>query len=434
MGARHGARVGIAVAAWVALVTGGVRAAEETLDPIAEAYVRLALEFGTHDPAYVDAWYGPDEWRTAAERTPRDLAAIRAAASAELVRLAGRPEPGEELDRLRHTYLEGQLRALAARTEMLEGRRFTFDEESRALYDAEAPHLEAAHFQKVLDRLATRLPGEGPLADRWESFRRDFLIAPERLDAVFTAAIEEARRRTAAHVELPEGESFRVEYVSDQPWSGYNWYQGGFQSLIQVNTDLPIAIDRAIDLACHEGYPGHHVYNVLLERHLVRERGFTEFFVYPLFSPQSLIAEGTANFGVEVAFPGDERLAFERQVLYPLAGLDPGRAAEYAEVLELVEGLAYADNEAARRYLDGEWDADATRAWLERYSLVSPERARQRLRFFDSYRSYVINYNLGQDLVRDFVERRGGTADQPVRRWAVFQELLASPRLPAGLR
>ena len=110
-------------------------------------------------------------------------------------------------------------------------------------------------------------------------------------------------RADAAHLALPPGESFTVEYVTGKSWSGYNWYQGDYRSLIQVNTDLPINIDRAIDLACHEGYPGHHVYNVLLEQHLVRERGWIEYSVYPLFSPQSLIAEGTANYGIEVAFP-----------------------------------------------------------------------------------------------------------------------------------
>ena len=121
---------------------------------------------------------------------------------------------------------------------------------------------------------------------------------------------------------LPADERFTVEYVTNKSWSGYNWYQGGFRSLIQVNTDLPIYIDRAIDLACHEGYPGHHVYNALLEKHLVKDRGWIEFTVYPLFSPQSLIAEGTANFGIEVAFPGRERVDFERTVLFPAAGLD----------------------------------------------------------------------------------------------------------------
>ena len=136
----------------------------------------------------------------------------------------------------------------------------------------------------------------------------------------------------AQHISLPAGEQFTVEYVTNKSWSGYNWYQGGFRSLIQVNTDLPIYIDRAVDLACHEGYPGHHVYNALLEKHLVKDRGWIEFTVYPLFSPQSLIAEGTANFGIEVAFPGHERIEFERTVLFPAAGLDPARAAEYYEV------------------------------------------------------------------------------------------------------
>ena len=111
-------------------------------------------------------------------------------------------------------------------------------------------------------------------------------------------------RGRSQHVELPPDESFTVEYVTNKSWSGYNWYQGNFRSLIQVNTDLPIYIDRAIDLACHEGYPGHHVYNALLEKRLVRDRGWVESSVYALFSPQSLIAEGTANYGIEVTFPG----------------------------------------------------------------------------------------------------------------------------------
>ena len=82
-----------------------------------------------------------------------------------------------------------------------------------------------------------------------------------------------------------EGESFTVEYVTGKPWGAYNWYQGDYRSQIQVNTDLLIYIDHAVDLACHEGYPGHHVYNALLEKHLGRDRGWVEYEVYLLFSP-----------------------------------------------------------------------------------------------------------------------------------------------------
>jgi hypothetical protein len=225
-----------------------------------------------------------------------------------------------------------------------------------------------------------------------------------------------------------------VEYVTDKPWSGYNWYQGDSYSLIQVNTDLPIYISRAIDLACHEGYPGHHVYNTLLEHHLVRQKGWMEYCVYPLFSPMSLVAEGSANFGIEVAFPGEERITFEREVLFPMAGIDPAKAEGYYEVQYLVDQLSYAGNEAARRYLNGEKTREETIEWLARYALSSRERSTQRVSFYDTYRSYVINYNLGQDLVRDYVEKKGGTTDAREKRWREFSSLLSSPRLPSGLR
>jgi hypothetical protein len=203
--------------------------------------------------------------------------------------------------------------------------------------------------------------------------------------------------------------------------------------VIQVNTDLPIFIDRALDLACHEGYPGHHVYNVLLEKALVRDRGWQEFTVYPLFSPQSLIAEGTANYAVEIAFPGTERFDFERRVLFPAAGLNPADVDEYYDVQAIVNRLSYAGNEAARRYLNGDIDAAMAAAWLERFTLSSAPRAEQRVRFFDQYRSYVINYNLGKDMVARHIELESGSP-QPAARWAAFQRLLASPRLPSGLR
>jgi hypothetical protein len=408
-----------------------------SMDQIAEEYVKLVLAAGRHDEALVDAYYGPPEWKAEADATKAPLPDLRtrvAALAAEAAAL--QPHPAAAIDHLhilRAAYLLRQLQALGARLDMLAGKKLTFDEESQALYDAVAPHLPAEHFAAVLAELEPLVPGGGSLPARVEAFRQRFVIPPERLDAVFRAAIDECRRRTLAHVELPAGESFVVEYVSGRPWSAYNWYKGNFHSVIQVNTELPIFVDRAIDLACHEGYPGHHVYNALLEKHLMRDRGWVEFSVYNLFSPQSLIAEGTANFGIEVAFPGEERVAFERERLFPLAGLDPAQAAEYYQVQRLVQRLSYAGNEAARRYLDGEFTAEQAADWLVRYGLTSPERARQRVSFFDAYRSYVINYNLGQDLVRAHVEAQGGTADQPERRWQVFAELLSSPRLPSGL-
>lgn len=403
----------------------------------AETYVRLVLALGQHDENFVDAYYGPPALRREAEREKWALADIDKRAAVLEVDLRRLPvidaaTPDAEMRLLRRAYLMRQLNALRARVAMLRGTRYRFDEESRELYDAVAPTNTEASFQSALDQIGAAIGGSGDLPGRYAAFRQAFVIPPARLDAVFTAAIAECRRRTAAHVPLPEGETFTVAYVTDKPWSAYNWYQGGYKSLIEVNTDLPVFVDRAIDLACHEGYPGHHVYNVLLEKHLVKDRGWVEFSVYPLFSPQSLIAEGTANYGIEVAFSAAERRAFEREIVFPLAGLDPARVDEYYDVLALAKALTYAGNEAARGYLDGRLNAAQAADWLVRFAMATPAQAAQRVKFFDTYRSYVINYNLGEDMARAYVEKRA--AGDATRRWEVFAGLLSSPRLPSDIK
>jgi hypothetical protein len=402
------------------------------MNEAAERYVKLVLALGEHDADYVDAYYGPPQWREDVRATKASLATITTDAQALRASLDDVARPSEEIDALRLDYLRRQTSALISRAESLAGHTLRFDEESEALYDAVAPTHPESYFQSLNASLDAELPGPGALTDRVEAFRMQFVIPRDKLDAVFSAAIDVCRAKTMEHMELPPGESFHVEYVNDKAWSGYNWYQGNFASLIQVNTDLPIFIDRAIDLACHEGYPGHHVYNSLLEKSLVRDRGWMESSVYALFSPQSLIAEGSANYGIDVAFPADERVEMERETLFPIAGLDESRAAHYYRVHELASRSAYAGNEAARRYLDGAFTADDAAEWLTTYALMAPARARQRIKFFDQYRSYVINYNLGKDLVRDYVERRAHGDSQ--KRWAIFAELLSSPRLPSGLR
>src|SRR5258708_39566527 len=320
-----------------------------SVNEIAEGYVKLVLAMGHHDPDYVDAYYGPQEWKKP-EKQPLNTIGHEGTRLRE--QLAKISEPAEELERLRRSYLTKQLSALEARVRLLNGEHLKFDEESQGLYDAVAPAFSEAHFQEILARLEPKLPGEGPLLQRYENWRRAFVLPKDKLDAVFQLAIKACRERTLAHIKLPPDENFSVEYVTIKPWGGYNWYKGNYRSVIQVNTDLPVYIHRAIDLAAHEGYPGRHVSNALLEKNLLRERGWMEFSIYPLFSPQSLIAEGTANYGIEVAYPRAERLEFERTALFPRAGLDASMTSHYYDVLALVDRLSYAGNEAARRFIN----------------------------------------------------------------------------------
>lgn len=402
------------------------------LDAVAAEYLFLELSMALHDGAHVDAYFGPQDIREQADESALSLTEIESRAVAIGRRLREWPiEAGDGMQLARIANLVQRLRALITRIALTEGETLPFDEESRRLFGMAAPDHDAAHFQAILDEIDSLLEGEGDLSARVNRFRDQFVIPPHRLGDVFDAAIAECRRRTLLYIELPANESFVLEYVSDKPWSAYNWYQGNAQSLIQVNTDLPMFISRAVDLGCHEGYPGHHTFNALLEKNLVEDRGWAEFSLYPLFSPQSLIAEGSGNYGIELAFPGSERVAFEKEVLFPLAGLDQTAADRYYELEELLGRLNYAGNEAARDYLNGDIDREQAVQWLVDYALSSPERARQRTDFFDTYRSYVINYNLGKDMVRDYIER--DTRDLAVR-WQRFEQLLSSPMSPADLQ
>jgi hypothetical protein len=408
------------------------RADPDLLDDVARRYTTLALALGEHDANYVDAYYGPDSIREAARAESLSVAQIRTAADS-LVAILGDSVPAyaDTLLGMRHHYLRAQLVAMAARARMVGGEGLPFDEAARLLYDADPPEYTDAHFDSLLAGLDTLLPGAGSLAERYDRFRSRVSIPSERVDTVFKRAIAACRARTLAHMALPPGERFDLEYVTGTSWNAYNWYKGDYHSLIQVNLDFPIAIDRAVDLACHEGYPGHHVYNARLEQQLVDERGWLEFSVYPLFSPQSLIAEGSANYGIDMAFPASERVAFERDSLFPLAGLDPSLAERNARVREIMERLNYARNEVARRYLNGELDSAGAVAAMQRYWLQTPEAAAKTVRFIDTYGSYVINYNLGRDLVREFVENAAGGS--PEARWQAFVALLSTPRVASSL-
>jgi hypothetical protein len=189
---------------------------------IAEAYVKLVLAMGQHDPDYVDAYYGPPEWKNQ-QKKPLDAIASEATGLRE--ELAKISEATDEMEQLRLRYLTKQLSALEARVRILNGEHLKFDEESQALYDAVAPTFPESHFQEILARLEPKLPGKGPLLQRYENWRQAFVIPKDKLDKVFQLAIKACRERTLAHIKLPPSENFSVEYVTNKPWGGYNWYK-----------------------------------------------------------------------------------------------------------------------------------------------------------------------------------------------------------------
>ena len=92
--------------------------------------------------------------------------------------------------------------------------------------------------------------------------------------------------------------------------------------------------------------------------------------------------------------------------------------------------LASAGNTIASLYLSGKMTKEQAVQAMMKYSLYSRGGAEKRVSFVETYRSYVINYNIGQDMVREHVLRAGKTDEA---RWKAMERLLSEPTTPADL-
>ncbi len=419
------AAAALALGACASMESGPMR----SLDDMARDYVRLVLEIDAHESGYVDAYFGPKEWRDEARKSPRERKALKDAADALQASLhAYRTEDPEQAQRAK--VLLANTSSARFRLDMIDGRRVKFADEAEKLFALRPELKPLASYEGVLRKIDGIVPGEGPLAMRVEEFRARFSIPQDRLNVVMDAAIAECRRRTLTHVSLPENESFGMAVVKGKSWGAYNYYQGDNHSKIEINADLPVSIGNALVLGCHEGYPGHHVQGIYNERNY-RTKGWAEYSVAPLYAVAAPLNEGGADFGVDLAFPGAERAKFETDILYPLAGLDARDAQAYDALRVATSELDGALLKVSQMHLDGEISRDEAITLVQKYKLCPRDVAEQSLGFDRDYRSYVINYSVGEELVRSYVDRVGGS--DPKARWAAYEHILSTPMLPADL-
>ncbi len=402
------------------------------LDQLARQYLAVQLAIGEKDPGYVDAYYGPAELAAAAaaEDEQVTLPMLQARVVALDATLGALPVEEGSVAAERVRYLRAMLNSAKVRLRMLRGEDIAFQDEAEGLFGVRPELIDLATLDPVLAEIDALVPGDGPLHARVTAFRDRFVIPTDRLRAVIDAAVAECRARTLPHIPMPASESFALSLVTDKPWGGFNYYQGDYHSVIEINTDLPTRLDRAVDVGCHEAYPGHHVYSTLIERDRVNAMGQIEYTLLPLYSPRAIISEGSAEYGVKLAFPGASQLEYERDVLAPMAGLDTADLQAYYDLREATEALSGAYYTIAAGYLDGTLTREEAIDLNMRYRLMDRARAEQNLRFMDTYRSYVINYGLGQEIVGNAVEAAG---DDLESRWQRFIGILNTPTLPEDL-
>lgn len=409
------------------------RSESSDMNAIAAEYVKLVFQAAQYDKDLVDAYFGPEELKAEAlenKITPEEIQKNIDNLLFQISNLNSKSYSSLELSR--KSYLYRMLKSMKARIDLVKGKKMSFDQESKLIYDIVAPRSCNKGYKKYLKKLSKILPGKGSVKERYMKLREQFIIPEDKMDAVFTAAINECRKRTKDCITLPHNEEFTVEYVKDVSWGAYNWFKGNSHSLIQVNISNPMTIDDAIRLAAHEGYPGHHVYHSLMEQNLYKEMNWVEFSIYPLFSPQSFISEGLANYGVELVFDDEDKIHFEKDILIPLAGLSNENYDIFCKAQDIIEDLSEFGIDIARDYLDGKSDKEETIKKIMETRLRTREHAQRNLDFYEKYRAYIINYSLGEDVVEDYIEQKSAQGDHNAL-WANFYHLLVTPTIPANL-
>jgi hypothetical protein len=398
----------------------------DPVEPLAQAFASLALQLA-HSPGHaaeVDSYFGPASLVPAAAAPSATAAQLSATAQRLVLDISAQQQ---RVPSSRGARLLDQARTLAALIDELQHPHTrSFAAEAWAVYTMRVPAVQPQATRRTLQALAALLPGSGPVADRLEAYRMRFVVAPERRRVVFERALQECRERTLKHWALPAGERVEVEWSDDVP-AAWQRYRGADRSTLQINPQAVAFVGQAIDVACHEAYPGHHAQFVLLTQHAGPTGPPTEDTIALLHSPASVLREGAANFGIELAFPLTERVAFDRNVLFPLAGLDPSQAARYEHVNALVADLAAAAQPILASYRDGGLSFAAAAAALRADALVSSPEAL--LRFVDEEGAYALGYTAARDSIRAYVTARSAcTKEDP---WRVLAEVVSVPQVTA---
>ncbi|MEO8570365.1 MAG: DUF885 domain-containing protein [Chloroflexota bacterium] len=402
-------------------------------DPVARDYILLALRLDQRIPGLVDGYFGPADLKAtvdmeqlrAPDRLRDDAAALRARLPAEVA------EPD------RRDWLDVQLVALETQAATLAGEPLPYLEHVARCFAYRPPRYSDEVFHAAAADIEALLPGDAPLADRLATWDAGFEVAVDRLRSVIEWLVAHFRATAAANFGLPDGEDLRISLVTDQPWSAYNWFDGGRRSRIDINTDLPVRVADLIRLAAHEAYPGHHLEHAWKEADLVDTRGRLEASILLINTPECLISEGLADLGREFASPVETRADLLVE-LYGRAGLSiashPAAARAAAETTVAI-GTARASlavsrgNAAILRHADGR-SHDEVLAYLRDVGRFAPEAAAKRLEFIEHplWRTYVFVYAEGEALLRRWVD----AVPEP-DRVARFGRLLHEQLTPASV-
>jgi len=393
------------------------------VDQIGRDYLTLALSLDRHLEGFIDAYYGPPELKAevqCGDPRPLDMLAGDARELQQAIDASG-------YDAQRKEYLARQTRAMSAVIDNLSGQQLGFVEEVELYFDVSPQMMDESLFEAAHAQIDRLLPGGGSVHQRFSVWEKRLEVERDRVLPVFERACQEARSRTLDLFELPPDESVRWELVEDQPWRAYNRYLGDHRSLIEVNTDLPMPVNRVLTGVTHEAYPGHHTEGAIKEYRLYEGQGRAEHAVQ-ILAPECVLAEGLAVSALRMIFTETEEAAFLQDELCPLAGVQIESVEKEIAVARALDALrGVTGNAALLLHRDGKPLQEVER-YLERWMVGGPGEVAQAMRFIQIplWRSYAFSYTVGKELVAPLLEGPDRVAN--------FARLLGEPLTPTQVR
>lgn len=371
-------------------------AAPPDLAAVASRYIQLARGLAQHDPSLIDHWLvEPSQ-----EAGPRQPVPVLRGAIDGLADEIARVLPATSgIDRARAQGLQGQVRALQLAARRLMGESLPFDAEARMGLGIAPARADLFKVDRAREALERELAGPAPTVDRVAAFRARFLVPADRREPVMHAALDQCRAATRDAMGLPSDETIELAFVEGLPWDGHARYLGGHRTRIEVNASQPLDLSRALRLACHEGYAGHHAQYAWMTDTLIGQRRWLEYSMVPGFGPHLLVSEGAAEAGADLAMPSDRRLAAYRDYLAPAAGLGTNDLDRLVRVEDHLVALEPLIGDIARDYLDNRINTATAIERLSREALVAD--AEGLVRFIERRRSRLLAYPEGRRVVHE---------------------------------
>ena len=384
-------------------------------------YIELGLRLGRLLDGLVDAYYGPADLK---QRVDNEPSPDPAKLAQDARRLIADLDAGEgDVDAHRRRWIRGQARGLLLTAQRFAGETVGFLDEVEQCYGVRPTRVEDDEIAAAHRRIDAVLPGSGPLAERLITWREAQAVPTDTLPSAIQSLADDFRERTDQRFGLPAGEHIDFDLVTNEPWSGFNYYLGDLHSRVVINTDLPVLSTSLGHLVAHEAYPGHHTEHTRKEVGLVRRQGHLEETIFLVGTPQCLLAEGLADLGLEVIVP-ERRHEIVAEHLRPLGiRYDAEIASAVADAGELL-GNAVRGNVALLLHVDGASEDDAV-AYAERWGLLPRNRAQKVVQFQTdpTWRAYIFCYIDGLRLCRRYVD------GDPAR----FERLITEALLPDDL-